>query len=157
MKNLIIKYKLRFFKFIKSLKKSKLYKKNSSYSNYSYIKSLLLELKKMTIGFISGFVSGFFSTGGGLILVPAFIYLLGKDPKKSRGTAIFCILPMVVTSSIFYQKGNYIEWNTSFLCAFGGAIGGYIGAKLLKKLPEKKLKFAFLIFILYISYKMLFN
>ena len=58
--------------------------------------------KKIIIGFLAGFVSGLFSTGGGLILVPAFIYLLKEEPKRARGTSIFCILPMVLTSSFFY-------------------------------------------------------
>ena len=111
--------------------------------------------KKIIIGFLAGFVSGLFSTGGGLILVPAFIYLLKEEPKRARGTSIFCILPMVLTSSFFYYKGNYINWKIAFLCALGGAIGGYIGARLLKKLPEKILKSAFAIFLIYVAVRML--
>ncbi len=113
-------------------------------------------LKKIIIGLSAGFVSGFFSTGGGLILVPAFVYLLKMDSQKARGTSIFCILPMVVTSSFFYYKGNYINWKIAVLCGVGGAIGGYLGAKLLKKLPEKVLKIVFTLFLFYVSYKMIF-
>ena len=47
---------------------------------------------KMAIGFIAGIISGLFSTGGGMILVPAFIYLLKIKDIKARGTSIFCIL-----------------------------------------------------------------
>ena len=112
-------------------------------------------LKKIIIGLLAGFISGFFSTGGGLILVPAFIYLLEMDAQKSRGTSIFCILPMVITSSFFYYKGNYINWKTAILCGIGGAIGGYLRAKLLKKLPEKILKIVFTAFLIYVSYKMI--
>ena len=112
-------------------------------------------IKKMIIGLLAGIVSGLFSTGGGMILVPAFIYMLNLDATKSRGTSVFCILPMVLTSSFFYYKGNFIDWNIAFLCAIGGAIGGYIGAKLLKKLPEKVMKIAFTIFLIYVSYKMI--
>ena len=112
-------------------------------------------IKKVVIGLLAGFISGFFSTGGGLILVPAFIYLLKTDSKKARGTTIFCILPMVITSSFFYYKGNFINWKISILCGIGGAIGGYIGAKLLKKLPERYLKIAFTIFLIYVSVKMI--
>lgn len=107
------------------------------------------------IGFLAGVISGLFSTGGGMILVPAFIYFLKLDNTKARGTSVFCILPMVITSGIFYYKENYIEWKTAILCAIGGAIGGYIGAKLLKKLPEKYLKITFTIFLVYASYKMI--
>ncbi len=117
------------------------------------------QLKKITrlslIGFIAGLISGFFSTGGGLILVPAFLYLLEIDSQKARGTSVFCILPMVLTSSIFYYKGNFINWKVAILCGIGGAVGGYIGAKLLKKLPEKYLKIAFTIFLIYVSLRMI--
>ena len=112
-------------------------------------------MKKMIIGLLAGIVSGLFSTGGGMILVPAFIYLLKLDATKSRGTSVFCILPMVITSSFFYYKGNFIDWKISIMCAIGGAIGGYIGAKLLKKLPEKILKIAFTCFLAYVSFKMI--
>lgn len=111
--------------------------------------------KQIIIGLLAGFVSGFFATGGGLILVPGFIYLLNMDPTKARGTSIFCILPMVITSSFFYYKGNYINWNVALLCGIGGAIGGYIGAKALKKLPEKIVKIAFTAFLIYVSIKMI--
>ena len=117
------------------------------------------QLKKITIlsliGFIAGLVSGFFSTGGGLILVPAFLYLLKIDSQKARGTSVFCILPMVLTSSIFYYKGNFIKWKVAILCGIGGATGGYIGAKLLKKVPEKYLKIAFTILLIYVSLRMI--
>lgn len=112
-------------------------------------------VKKVIIGILAGIVSGLFSTGGGMILVPAFIYLLNIEDTKARGTSVFCILPMVITSSFFYYKGNYIDWKVALLCAIGGAVGGYIGAKLLKKLPEKVLKIAFTIFLIYASFKML--
>lgn len=111
--------------------------------------------KKIIIGILAGIVSGLFSTGGGMILVPAFIHLLKLDATKSRGTSVFCILPMVITSSFFYYKGHYINWRLALLCAIGGAVGGYIGAKLLKKLPEKVMKIAFTIFLIYVSYKMI--
>ena len=118
-----------------------------------------IQLKKYTklslIGFIAGLVSGVFSTGWGLILVPAFLYLLEMDSQKARGTSVFSILPMVLTSSIFYYKGNFINWKVAILCGIGGAIGGYIGAKLLKKLPERYLKIAFTIFLIYVSIKMI--
>ena len=114
-------------------------------------------MKKIIIGILAGIVNGLFSTGGGMILVPAFIYLLKMEDAKARGTSVFCILPMVITSSLFYQKDNYIDWKISILCAIGGTIGGYIGAKLLKKLNEKTLKISFTIFLLYASYKMMFS
>ena len=65
-------------------------------------------IKTILIGLIAGFVSGLFSTGGGLILVPAFIYLLKLTQVEARATSIMCILPMVITTSFFYAKNNYL-------------------------------------------------
>ena len=110
-------------------------------------------LKKICIGILAGFISGFFATGGGMILVPAFIHLLKMEDKKARATSALCILPMVVISGIFYHKNNYIDWKIGTLCAIGGMIGGYLGAKLLKKLNEKYFKIAFIVFLVYTSVK----
>ncbi len=107
------------------------------------------------IGGLAGIICGLFASGGGLILVPAFINLLKLEDRKARGTAVFCILPMVVASSIFYYRGNYINWNIGILCAIGGVIGGIIGAKLLKIIPTKYVRIVFILFLLYVSIKIL--
>lgn len=112
-------------------------------------------LKKLLIGLIAGIICGLFASGGGLILVPAFVYLLQMEDKKARGTAVFCILPMVATSSIFYYKDRYIDWKIGIYCAIGGILGGIVGAKLLKKIPTKYVRILFTIFLLYVSIKML--
>jgi len=113
-------------------------------------------LKKIMIGLLAGIICGLFGTGGGMILVPAFIYMLKIEPKKSRATSICCMLVMVITSSIFYYKNNYINWKAGTLCAIGGIIGGYLGAKILKKIPDYILKIAFTCFLIYVSYNMIF-
>ena len=112
-------------------------------------------LKKIIIGIIAGIISGLFSTGGGMILVPAFIYLLKMNQKEARATSVACILPMVITSAIFYSKKQYINWKIGILCAIGGIIGGIIGSKTLNKIPDSILKITFIIFIIYVAIKMI--
>lgn len=112
-------------------------------------------LKKALIGITAGIICGLFASGGGLILVPAFIYLLGIEDKKARGTAVLCILPMVITSSIFYYKDKFINWQIGIMCAIGGIVGGIIGAKLLKKMKTKYIRILFTCFLLYVSIKIL--
>ena len=120
------------------------------------MKKTMEKIKKALIGIIAGIISGLFASGGGLILVPAFIYMLKMEDKKARGTAVLCILPIVITSGFFYHKGNYINFKIGIYCAIGGIIGGIIGAKLLKKIPTKYVKILFTIFLFYVSFKMLF-
>lgn len=113
-------------------------------------------IKKIVLGIIAGIICGMFGTGGGLLLVPAFIYMFNIEPKRARATSLSCMLVMVIVSGIFYYKNKYINWNDGVLCAIGGILGGYIGAKVLKKIPDYILKIIFIIFILYYAIRMLF-
>jgi len=111
--------------------------------------------KSIVIGIMAGFISGFFSTGGGMVLIPTFLYFLKMEDKRARATASMCILPMVVTSGIFYYQNNYINWKLGIMCAIGGVFGGYFGAKILKKLDAKYFKLIFIVFLIYTSIKFL--
>ena len=111
--------------------------------------------KKILVGLFAGIVSGLFAAGGGMIVVPALIHIFKLEDKKARATSVFAILPMVITSGIFYYNNNYIDWKLGVTCAIGGIIGGYIGAKLLKKLSTRILKIAFTFFLVYVSIKMM--
>ena len=113
-------------------------------------------IKKIIIGIMSGIICVLFLTGGGLILIPAFVDILKIEPKKARGTSLSCMLIMVIVSSIFYSKNKYTNWQIGILCAIGGIIGGYFGAKVLKKIPDYILKIMFIFFLMYYSAKILF-
>ena len=108
---------------------------------------------KILIGITAGIISGLFSTGGGMILVPAFIFFLKFNEKEARATSIMCILAMVITTSFFYMKNNFINFKLAVECAIGGTIGGFVGSKLLNKLNDKILKITFIVFILYMGIK----
>ena len=114
-------------------------------------------LKKIIIGTIAGLISGVFSTGGGMILVPAFLYVLKMNSVEARATSITCILPMVITSSIFYAKNNYLNWEIGIMCAIGGIVGSFVGSKILNKIPENILKITFIIFLIYAGMRMIFG
>jgi len=111
-------------------------------------------LKNILIGFFAGIVSGFFSSGGGLILVPFMTSVLMMEEVNARATTIFCIFFMVLTSGIFYFRQDYIDWNMALKCAVGGIFGGYIGSKVLWNAGEKFLQISFIIFLLYAGIKM---
>ena len=107
------------------------------------------------LGFIAGIISGFFGAGGGLILVPYMTLILKEDEVKARASTIMCIFFMVFTSSFFYFKEAFIDWNLAIKCAIGGIIGGIVGSKLLINLNKKILKIFFIIFLLYAGIRMI--
>lgn len=82
-------------------------------------------LKIIIISFLAGTISGFFSSGGGMLLVPFFTHILKLDEVKARGTSVFCIVFFVVTSSIFYIGKNYVDYGIGLKCAIGGIIRSF--------------------------------
>ena len=106
-------------------------------------------LKKISVGLIAGLISGLFAAGGGMIVVSALIHIFKLEDSKARATSVFAILPMVIASGIFYYRNDYINWSLGIKCAIGGIIGGFIGTRLLKKIPNKYLKIVFILFLVY--------
>lgn len=106
-------------------------------------------------GTIAGIISGMFASGGGLILVPVFKNFFDMEETKARGTCLACILPMVLTASFFYFKSDTLNLRVALFCAIGGIVGGGIGARLLKKIPEKYLAIVFDLFLVYAGITML--
>lgn len=106
-------------------------------------------MKNALIGILAGIICGLFSAGGGLILVPVFVYILKLSEKEARATSLFCITPMVILTAIVYNKNNFMDWSLGIKCAIGGIVGGILGGKLLNKVPDKYLQIAFIIFLVY--------
>jgi uncharacterized membrane protein YfcA len=97
-------------------------------------------LKIITAGIATGFFNGLFGSGGGTIVVPAMVFLLGVKDQKAHATAIAVILPLSIISSFIYFRNNLIDWQLTLNVSLGGMIGGYIGAKLLSKIPDNILR-----------------
>ena len=106
-------------------------------------------IKIIIVGILTGFLCGLFASGGGLILVPSFVYIFKQSEKKARAMSVFCILPMVIASLCLYNKAEYINWKTGIMCGIGGIIGGAIGANLMKKIKDKYLILIFIVFLIY--------
>ena len=113
-------------------------------------------MKNMLFGITAGIICGMFSAGGGLILVPIFLHFFKMNEKEARANALFCVLPMVITTAIVYNKSSYIHWDLAIRCAIGGVIGGIIGGSVLNKINVKYLKIMFIIFLLYAGFRMIF-
>ncbi|MBE7054096.1 MAG: sulfite exporter TauE/SafE family protein [Ruminococcaceae bacterium] len=111
-------------------------------------------LKCAFLGLITGICNGLFGSGGGSVFVPLSQKMLNLETKKSHATAIFIILPLTLISLFFYTKSGYFNFKITLLASVGGIIGGFLGAKLLKKLKSKYVKKVFGIFMIIAAVRM---
>jgi uncharacterized protein len=107
------------------------------------------------IGLVSGLASGLFGVGGGIVMVPAMVYLLTMDIKLAVGTSLAVIIP-TAASGVFkhYQLGN-IDWRVAASLAPTAICGGYLGAWLTKEISSANLKRAFGGFLILVGFKLL--
>jgi uncharacterized membrane protein YfcA len=111
--------------------------------------------KLYILGFITGLINGVFGSGGGMIIVPALVFILGLKDYKAHATAISIILPISIISTIVYFFNNSIPLKISFLVMLGGLVGSFIGAKILNKIPAKILRKVFGCIIIYTAVRMI--
>ena len=112
-------------------------------------------IKLISIGLITGFINGIFGSGGGMIIVPALIFLLNLEEHKAHATAISIILPLTIISTFLYLTEDIIKFNIALYVALGGVIGSFIGAKFLNKIPAPLLRKIFGSIIIYTAVRMI--
>ncbi len=115
------------------------------------------KIKLLFIGLVAGLVNGLFGSGGGTIVVPALVFLMGVDDYKAHATAISIILPLSIISTIVYFTNDSIPFNIVVPVTIGGVFGSFIGAKLLNKIPINILRKIFGSIIIYTAIRMIWK
>ena len=115
-------------------------------------------------GALAGFCAGLLGIGGGVILVPLFLWcfpLAGFAPSglvhSAIGTSLGIILPTACSSALAHRKHGNVNWRHVLFLAMGGATGAICGATLAAHLPGDKLKGLFGLMLVVIGLKMFFS
>lgn len=111
----------------------------------------------LLLGLIAGYFSGLVGIGGGVIIVPALVFLFGFNQHTAQGTTLALLVPPIgiLAALSYYQKG-YVDIKTAIIICIGFVVGGYLGGKLAVGLSESVLKKTFAITLIAIGVKMLF-
>ena len=110
------------------------------------------------LGLIAGTLSGRFGIGGGIIIIPGLIFLLGLTQHQAQGTTLAIMIPPIglLAAWRYWQAGNVKIALAGFVC-IGFFIGGLIGASLIQGVNELLLKRLFGILLALVAAKMMFG
>lgn len=111
----------------------------------------------MVIGFSAGALSGLLGIGGGSILVPAMVFLLGMGQHRAHGTSLAAISAIVLSSAIIYSGHGKVDWLVAFELAAGGVVGAAFGAKLCCLVSAGRLRRLFGLFLGIVGIRMLYD
>ena len=90
-----------------------------------------------TIGLAAGMLSGMVGIGGGVVIVPALVFLLGLSQHQAQGTSLFILsLPVLLMAVFNYWKTGNVNWRFGLVIASTFVIGAFVGSKLTLRLPE---------------------
>lgn len=91
------------------------------------------------IGLCGGLVSGLFGVGGGIVMVPAFVLLLGRDIKTAIGVSLTVIVPAACIGVFQHHRFGHVDWRLTAAVVPLALVGGLGGAWLAKVLPAATL------------------
>ncbi len=100
-------------------------------------------LRTILSGLAAGLFSGLAGVGGGVVLVPALVRLLGLGQHRAHATSLAIIALIASAALIRYGSASQVAWAMVPPLALGGVVGSYIGSRLMVKLPARLLRLLF--------------
>tara|TARA_R110000772_G_scaffold91154_7_gene187629 strand:- start:655 stop:1026 length:372 start_codon:yes stop_codon:yes gene_type:complete len=121
--------------------------------NFTIIASLII------IGLIAGMLSGFLGVGGGVVMVPLMLILLGFNQHEAQGTslAVLAVPVTFIAAYTYHVSGSPINWRYAGVIALFFIVGGLLGSKFAVSIPQNILKKIFALVLLVVAVKMFFS
>ncbi|HTD45651.1 MAG TPA: sulfite exporter TauE/SafE family protein [bacterium] len=98
-----------------------------------------------TIGFLGGVLGGLLGVGGGFVLVPLQVLWAGVPQRNANANSLVAIIPIAVAALpiYYFRKGSpQVDFHLALLLIIGSVVGVFLGARLLRRIPEQPLRIA---------------
>lgn len=108
----------------------------------------------VVVGTVVGILSSIMGVGGGFIMVPAMIYILGMPTKVVVGTSLFQIIFVAGFSTILHATTNYtVDIALALLLLIGGVIGAQFGTQIAVKMKSEQLRILLSLMVLVVCFR----
>lgn len=109
------------------------------------------------VGVAAGFLAGLLGIGGGVLVVPAMVLLLGFDQHVAQGTSLLVILPAAITGSWTHHRNGRWTFRDAAALAAGGIVGALVGSITALSLDDDVLRRLFAVFLIASALRLLFQ
>ena len=107
------------------------------------------------IGLVAGVASGVAGIGGGVIMVPAMVFLLGMDQHLAEGTSLMAILFTAVAGTRVNLKNRRVDLRQATVIGVGGVLSALVGVRLALELSSETLTRVFGVFVALVGLRMI--
>lgn len=101
----------------------------------------------IAVGLAAGLLSGLFGVGGGTVIVPMLVLILGFDQRLAAGTSLAAIVPAATVGVVSYALSGSVAWIPALILAAGAVVGAQVGTWLLARVSLTALRFGFVGFL----------
>lgn len=121
--------------------------------------NLTLVISLVIIGLLAGVLSGFMGVGGGVVMIPLMILLLGFNQHEAQGMslAVLAVPVTFIAAYTYHSSGHPINWKFALVIAVFFVIGGYLGSKVAVSINQNVLKKIFAVVLVIAAVKMFFS
>lgn len=161
---------LMFFESLNAIRKSKKPGATATRRRHNWVHNLPFKMKfrvsglyisvipPILVGVLVGILAAIMGVGGGFIMVPAMIYLLGMPTKVVVGTSLFQIIFVTAFTTMLHATTNYtVDVVLAVLLLIGGVIGAQIGTRIGVKMKAEQLRILLAIMVLAVCGKLAFD
>lgn len=115
-----------------------------------------MTLLLLGIGLGAGILSGIFGIGGGIVIVPALIYLAKFPPQQASGTSLAAlVIPLgAAIGAATYYKSGQLDVKAALLIVVGMAVGAALGAQISTHIDATMLRRGFAVLMVVMAVKM---
>ncbi len=107
------------------------------------------------VGALAGVTAGLFGLGGGTIMVPGFMFLLGVEIHTAVATSLLVMIPSAGIATIQHALAGNTHWEFVLPLALGIVLGAQIGPRVNRALPQRVLRRAFSLALFYAAFRMI--
>ncbi len=107
------------------------------------------------IGLAAGVLSGLFGVGGGIIMVPGMVLLAGIAQQRASATSLAAIVPIAAVAAVIFGQADSLNLPAAAVLMVGSIIGVQVGARLMTRIGEDRLRIGFAIFMIAVAVTML--
>ena len=107
------------------------------------------------IGFIGGLLVSVMGIGGGFLMIPAMIYILGMPTLLVAGTTLFQILITTVLATVMHASLNHsVDLVLGFLLIVGGVVGAHVGIRVARRIKGGYARLALAVLLLLVAFEL---
>ncbi|MCB1276081.1 sulfite exporter TauE/SafE family protein [Prosthecobacter sp.] len=109
----------------------------------------------LLIGILSGIVASLCGVGGGVVMVPAFVFFLKLEQKTAVATSLAIIIPTALMATTQNARSGFVDWKVAAITAVSASVFAYFGAGWLKSMSNETLSRIFGTILVVFGVKML--